>query len=290
MKIGEITARKGSSLSFEFFPSKTPEDEDRLLETVRRLEIFAPTFVSVTYGAGGGTKLSTRQAVKRIKEETSLTVMPHLTSIGQSRDELEAILLDYRDMGIENILALRGDPPKETAERLAKNGLAYARDLVELAASFGAFSIGVAVYPEGHCEAPSLELDMAYTKAKIDAGADFAITQMFFDNDYFYRFMERAELAGISIPIIPGIMPVIDIQKIRRFSELCGATLPGALIERMTQAASPEEAKKIGIDFAIEQCEDLQRHGVRFFHFYTLNKADVVTEILHSLNLARLPS
>jgi methylenetetrahydrofolate reductase (NADPH) len=285
MKIKDIIEQQGKSISFEFFPPKNQQGEDQLLETIRRLESFKPTFVSVTSGAGGSTLKNTRQVVKRIKEETSLTPMPHLTCVDQSKEEIGDILGDYLGLGVENILALRGDPPKGTTILIPKNGLCYASDLVQLVASFNAFSIGVAVYPEGHIEAPSLEKDLFYTKQKIDAGADFAITQMFFDNSFFYRFMERAQKAGIDIPIIPGIMPITDIEKIRKFSQTCGATLPAHLVDRLQEAASPDEAGKIGLDFAIKQCEDLMRNGIRYFHFYTLNRADVVSAILHNLGL-----
>ncbi len=287
MKIKDVITSEGTSLSFEFFPPKTKEDEDHLLETVGRLGSFTPNFVSVTYGAGGGTLENTRHVVKRIKEETSLTVIPHLTCIGQTREELENILSDYAAMGVENILALRGDPPKETTGHATRDGLCYAKDLVQLAASFNAFSIGVAVYPEGHAESSSLEMDMVYTKEKIDAGADFAITQMFFDNRYFYQFMERAEQAGISVPIIPGIIAITNIEKIKRFSQMCGATLPAHLVDSMERASSPSEAREIGIDFTMKQCEDLCRNGVRYFHFYTLNRAEAVTGILQSLKLGQ---
>jgi len=209
--------------------------------------------------------------------------MPHLTCVGQTEEELRSILAEYQSMGIDNILALRGDPPLGT-KVIPKDGLCYARDLVQLAASFNAFSIGVAVYPEGHIEAPNLETDLFHTKQKIDAGADFAITQMFFDNRFYYHFVERAEEFGIHVPIIPGIMPITDIEKVKRFSRICGTTLPTHLVERMEKSTSPEEARKTGIDFAVRQCEDLYRNGIRYFHFYTLNRAEAVTEILSALN------
>jgi methylenetetrahydrofolate reductase (NADPH) len=285
MKIRELIALQGRSISFEFFPSKSKEDEGQLFEVIGRLESLKPTFVSVTYGAGGSSLKNTSHVVRRIKEETSLTPMPHLTCVGQTEGELRNILGEYESMGIENVLALRGDPPREMTKFISKNGFCYARDLVQLAASFDAFSIGVAVYPEGHIEARNLETDLFYTKQKIDAGADFAITQMFFDNRFYYHFVERAEKVGIHVPIIPGIMPITDIGKMKRFSQICGATLPAHMIERMEKAASPEEARKIGIEFAIRQCEDLYRNGVRYFHFYTLNRAEAVTEILSTLNL-----
>lgn len=285
MKIKELIEQQGRSISFEFFPPKHEEDENKLFDTIGKLGSLKPTFVSVTYGAGGGTLTNTMHVVKRIKQETSLTPMPHLTCVGQSKEELRRILHEYLDLDIENVLALRGDPPRGTSQFAAKDGLCYASDLVELAASFNAFSIGVAVYPEGHIDAPNLEADLLYTKQKIDAGADFAITQMFFENHFFYDFMERVDRLGIHIPIIPGIMPVTDIDKIKRFSQMCGATLPGSLVSQMENAASPEEARKIGIDFATRQCDDLWRNGVRYFHFYTLNRSEAVTEILQNLSV-----
>lgn len=284
MKIKEIIEREGKSISFEFFPPKNKKGEEQLFGAVGKLELLKPGFVSVTYGAGGSTQTNTRHLVQRIKEETSLTVMPHLTCIGQSQEELKGILHDYRELGIENILVLRGDPPEGTTEFDPEYGLCYARDLVQLTASFSAFAIGVAVYPEGHLESTSLEMDAVYTKQKIDAGADFAITQMFFQNRYFYDFMERMGKLGIRIPIIAGIMPITNLEKIKRFSQMCGATLPVSLVRAMEEAASPEEARKLGIDFAIRQYEDLWDNGVRYFHFYTLNRADAVTEILTDLS------
>jgi len=284
MKIRELIARQGKSISFEFFPPKTKEDEDQLFEVIAKLESFSPAFVSVTYGAGGGTLKNTRNVVLRIKRETPLTPMPHLTCVDQNKDELRKILEDYRGQGIENVLALRGDPPKGTEKFIPpKDGFCYAIDLVKLTVSVGGYSIGVAVYPEGHIESPSLEMDIHYTKQKIDAGADFAITQMFFDNHFFYDFMERAEKAGIRIPIIPGIMAITDIEKIKRFSQMSGATLPLYIVERMQKATSADEARRFGIDFATSQCEELWRNGVRYFHFYTLNRSETVTEILRNL-------
>jgi len=284
MKIKELMARPGRHISFEFFPPKTSEDEDQLFGVIAELEALNPAFVSVTYGAGGGTMKNTTNVVVRLKRETSLTPMPHLTCVDQSADELKKILEDYKEQGIENVLALRGDPPKGSEKFVTpRDGFCYAIDLVELAIAVGGYSIGVAVYPEGHNESPSLERDMFYTKQKIDAGADFAITQMFFDNRFFYDFMGRAEKAGISIPIIPGIMPVTDIEKIKRFSKMSGATLPPSLVEGMEKAKSADEAHRIGVDFATRQCQDLWQNGVRYFHFYTLNRSQTVTEILRSL-------
>lgn len=289
MKIRDIIEQRGNSLSFEFFPPKTKEAEPRLFDAIKRLEVLRPTFVSVTYGAGGSTLKTTRDVVERIVGETSLTTMPHLTCIGQSEDELRVILRDYQKLGIENILALRGDPQKGPARSPADDGHCHASDLVRLARSFDGLSIGVAVYPEGHVEAPSVETDMFYTRQKVESGADFAITQMFFDNRFFYDFMERAEKARIRIPVIAGIMPITDIVKVKQFCQMCGSTLPVSLVRRMENSGSPGEVERIGIDFATRQCEDLWRNGVRFFHFYTLNRAEAVTEVLHNLSLERLP-
>ena len=290
MRIGQFITEKGENLSFEFFPPKDKAAEDQLFENIATLEDLNPAFVSVTYGAGGGTLKNTGHVVLRILQETSLIPMPHLTCVDQNRDELKAILEDYTKLGIENVLALRGDPPKG-AERFTppKEGFCYARDLVQLAVSLSGFSIGVAVYPEGHCESPNLEMDMYYTKQKIDAGADFAITQMFFDNSYFYDFLERVAKADIKIPIIAGIMPITNIDRIKKFSQRCGATLPDKIIQQFERAGSTaEDAKKVGIEVATEQCADLLEHGLHYFHFYTLNQSDAVLQIVSNLGLQNL--
>ena len=288
MKIKELMARQGRSISFEFFPPKTKEGEAQLFEAIAKLESLNPIFVSVTYGAGGSTLKNTRHEVLRIKQETPLTPMPHLTCIDQDKNELKRILGDYREQGIENVLALRGDPPTGTEKFIPpQHGFCYAIDLVKLTVSVGGYSIGVAVYPEGHIESPSLEMDIFYTKQKIDAGADFAITQMFFDNHFFYDFMERAGKVGINIPIIPGIMPITDIEKIKRFSQMCGATLPASLVEGMQKVTSADEAHRFGIEFTTRQCDNLWRNGVHYFHFYTLNHSETVTEILRNLGWIR---
>jgi methylenetetrahydrofolate reductase (NADPH) len=288
VKIGDIIKERGGSLSFEFFPPKDEAGEARLFQAIAKLEALSPTFVSVTYGAGGGTMKNTGNVIGRIKRETPLTPMPHLTCVDQSKGELRKILEGYKGQGIDNVLALRGDPPKGTGKFVApKDGFCYAIDMVTLAVDVGGFSIGVAVYPEGHPESPSLEMDMYYTKQKIDAGADFAITQMFFDNSYFYQFLERAEKAGITIPIIPGIMPIGDLARIQKFSQMCGATLPGRIVRRLEKAGA-DEAGKVGLEVATEQCADLLEHGVRYFHFYTLNQAEAVSQIVANLGLESL--
>jgi methylenetetrahydrofolate reductase (NADPH) len=289
MKISQIIKKSKPGISFEFFPPKDKAGEDRLFATIARLAPLHPAFVSVTYGAGGGTSKNTRNVVLRIKKETSLVVMPHLTCVDQSENELKAILKDYKEHGIENVLALRGDPPEGSVKFTAPpDGYCYAKDLVKLAASMSAFSIAVAVYPEGHCESPSLEMDMVYTREKIQAGADFAVTQMFFDNKYFYDFLERSIRAGIRVPVIPGIMPITDIGKIRGFAQKCGATIPDRVIKRFERVVSnAEEMKKVGIELAIEQCADLLAHGVTNIHLYSLNQSATVFQIVSGLGLQK---
>ncbi len=287
MKIGELLKRDIFSISFEFFPPKDEKGERQLFETIKKLEKLKPTFVSVTYGAGGSTRDRTRNVVKRIHEETDLTVMAHLTCIAHTKEELIEILQDYKNIGIENILALRGDVPRDKPDwRPPEGACKYAKELVLLIReNFGAyFSVGVASYPEGHPESPNLEWEVKYFKEKVEAGADFSITQMFFVNDYYYEFVELCQKAGINIPIIPGIMPITNFKQIKKFAALCGATIPQSLIEKMEKVEDkPEEIKKIGIEFAINQCLDLIEHGVPGLHFYTLNKSDATLRIYEAI-------
>ena len=286
MKIRDIIKQQEKSLSFEFFVPKSEKGEHALVETIHKLEALRPTFVSVTQSAMGNSPKDSRRLVTRIKKETPLEPMPHLICVGQSKRELSDTLEAYRTIGIENLLALRGDPPQgKTNFCPTKDGFRYAKELVSLAASLKSFSIGVAAYPEGHIESPSIEADVIHFKEKVAAGADFAITQMFFQNRFFYGFMEKAQRAGIHIPIIPGIMPVMDIGRIQRFSQLCGATLPRALVEKMEKMGdSPEDVKKIGIEFTIKQCDDLLKNGTRYFHFFTLNQGEIIMEIAANLD------
>ncbi len=282
MLIRDILKEKGRGISFEFFPPKSEEGKDSFLAVIRDLSAFNPLYVSVTYGAGGTTQDRTYRTLKWLREETDLTVMSHLTCIGATQKAIDELLRSYMSIGVDNILALRGDPPRGVPDfDPLKGEFKYAIDLIRFIKRYNFFSIAVAVYPEGHQESPSLEKDMEYTKKKIDEGADFAITQMFFDNKYFYQFMERAERAGINIPIIPGIMPIGDIKKIIEFASFCKATIPDSIIKKMEPYQdNPEEMKKIGIEIAIKQCTDLRNNGVRFFHFYTLNKSDMVSSIV----------
>jgi methylenetetrahydrofolate reductase (NADPH) len=284
MKISEVFKKKKQGISLEFFPPKSPGGKDSFLKVVKDLSAFDPLYVSVTYGAGGTTRDRTINTLKWIKEETDLTVMSHLTCIGATRSSLDALLREYQDRGIDNILALRGDPPKNVPDFDPEQGeFKYAKDLVDFVKTFDYFSIAVAVYPEGHLQSPSIEKDLEYTKRKIDAGADFAITQMFFDNRYYYEFRDRAAKQGIAIPILPGIMPIIDCKKIVEFAGFCNTTVPREILDRMEPVTDvPEEMRKLGVEFAIKQCEDLMKHGVRYLHFYTMNRSDSVSEILNA--------
>lgn len=287
MKIGEILKRGTFSISFEFFPPKTEEGERELFSTIKSLEHISPTFVSVTYGAGGSTRDRTRRIVEKIHKETHLTVMAHLTCIAHSKEEILDILNEYRKIGIENILALRGDIPTNIPDFKPPDGACkHADELVRLIRSnFGDyFSIGVASYPEGHPESPNMEWEVRYFKKKVMEGADFSITQMFFINDYYYEFLDMCYKEGVSIPIVPGIMPITNFRQVSRFASMCGATIPDDLIRKLEPYADDqEETTKIGVEFAIRQCEDLLRNGAPGLHFYTLNRSRATLEIYQAL-------
>ena len=284
MKISDLLKQIKRSVSFEFFPPKTPEGEESLFKTIKELEFIKPTFVSVTYGAGGTTRERTIRVVKRIHTQTDLTVMAHQTCIGHTKKEIIDILNQYKDIGVQNVLALRGDIPQGQEESFVfpPDGCRYANELVSLIReNFGDwFSIGVAAYPEGHPESPDIDTDIHFFKKKVDAGAEFAITQMFFDNSYFYRFMDKLQKVGVDIPVIPGIMPITNFKQIKKFADMCGATIPSDLIKRLQPVADrPEEVEKIGIEFAVKQCEDLLKNGAKGLHFYTLNKSKATVQI-----------
>ncbi len=287
MRIGELLRKQGKSLSFELFPPKDETGLDSLSGVVSRLDSFRPSFVSVTYGAQGSAREKTANMVKLLCQNSSMNVMPHLTCIDQEWSELKERLESYRAAGITNIMALRGDPPLGT-EHVDRSGqaLRHAVDLIRLIAPAGDFSVGMAVYPEGHIDSPSLDSDMFYTREKATAGAEFAITQMFFDNHLYYRFLDRAEKWGVSIPIIAGIMPIRDIDKIRTFCQRCGASLPAACIAAFGDGhLSSKESQKIGVELATAQVADLIAHGVKYFHFYSLNKDDMVARVIENLGL-----
>ena len=284
MKIREIIREQGKCLSFEFFPPKTPVGEDRLLQRIGKLKAFSPSFISVTQHAGADTLGKTKHIVRKLHDETGLTVMPHITCADPRRSELEPVINYYQELGTENVLALRGDPEEYGADVFdGQEHFRFASDLVRFLATYNSFCIGVAVYPEGHLESPNLGLDTAFTKQKIDQGAEFGITQMFFENFHFYQMMDRFERDGISIPIIAGIMPITDFQKVERFSELSGVEIPVPIITMFEEKEDPNDIIKAGIDLATEQCLDLLDNGVRCLHFYTLNRDEAVAQILANL-------
>jgi len=288
MKLRDILAGDSPSISCEFFPPKTDRGEENLWRCIRELEALSPSFVSVTYGAGGSTRDRTRRIVVRIRRETALEPVAHLTCVGSTRDELAALLNEYRQADIDNILALRGDPPEGMNRfEATAGGFAYASDLVTFIRDHNHFSIGVATYPEGHPESPGgADDDIRYLRLKQDNGADVAITQYFFDNTDYFRFCYKAAAAGITIPIIPGIMPVTNFDQIVRFSAMCGATVPAWMHEKMAPIHEDAEAvKALGIELATAQCRELLNQGAPGLHFYTLNKSTATLAIVQSLGL-----
>jgi len=287
MKLSEILAAADKPLiSCEFFPPKTDKGEENLWRCLKELQTISPAYISVTYGAGGTTQDRTKGIVTRIKDETGLSPVAHLTCVGASRDELAELLADYRAAGIENILALRGDAPEglDRFEAVA-GGFSYATDLIAFLREQGAFSIACATYPEGHPEsAGGVADDIRYLKLKQDNGADAAVTQYFFDNDAFFRFRDACRAAGITLPIIPGIMPIGNYDQIVRFSSMCGASIPAWLHEQMQPIRDDLEAvKALGIELAAKQCRELLQAGVPGLHFYTLNKSEATIAIRNQL-------
>ncbi len=272
-------------VSFEFFPPKTPEMEDKLWQAIAKLAPLRPRFVSVTYGAGGSTRARTHALVKRILDETTLTPAAHLTCVGATRDEVDAIARSYWDEGVRHIVALRGDPP-EGAERYEPqpDGYAYASDLVAGLRRIADFEISVAAYPEVHPEATSPEADLDNLKRKIDAGASRAITQYFFDPQVYLRFRDRARRAGISVPIVPGLLPVSNIHQAVRFSAMCGASVPDWLVHLFEGVDDdPAIRRLLGAAVIAEQCRQLVPEGVDEVHFYTLNRASLTYAACHLL-------
>ena len=285
MKIKAILEKVRPSFSFEFFPPKDNEGFNKLFTTITQLKPCQPTYVSVTFGAGGSTRTKTIDLVGRIKNEIGLESMAHLTCVGSDKEYIAAILDTLQAQGIQNVLALRGDPP-QGQEKFEKpeNGFAYANELVAFIRANYDFCIGVAGYPEGHIECPDKKADLDHLKRKVDAGADFIVTQLFFDNRYYFDFIDRAQNLGIQIPIIPGIMPILNVKQVQRFTKMCGSTIPALLMERLEAVQDdPETVRQLGIDHAAEQCEHLLQEGAPGIHFYTLNRSNATLKILESL-------
>lgn len=281
-KIGELLAH-GRTFSFEFFPPRTDDGERQLEQTLRELESLNPSFVSVTYGAGGSTRDRTHELVVGIPDFTSMFAMAHLTCAAHTRDELAGIVTRYKDAGVENILALGGDPPIDAD--LPEGELEYAVQLVELVREIGTFSVGVAAHPEGHPRSPDLAHDRDHLAEKLRL-ADFAITQFFFRAEDYFSLVDDLAARGIDKPVIPGIMPVTNVKQIKRFAEMSGTEFPSALSERLYEAGDDQDAvRRIGVEVATELCERLLENGAPGLHFYTLNRSTATREIYLNLGL-----
>ena len=290
MRIDEILRESDDPVfSFEFFPPKTPEGERNLYAAVDQLRGLDPAYVSVTYGAGGSTTGKTIEIVSRIRDEFGIEAMAHFTCVSATTEELRATLDTMAELGFDNVLALRGDPPAGQAEwTKTEGGLEYSRELVELIRADYPFSIGAAAFPETHIHATSPEDDLRHLKEKVDAGVDFLITQLFFDNAAYFDFVARARAIGIDVPIIPGILPVTNVAQLERIASLCGAVIPGGLRRELDLRGDDVEAvAEFGVAYATLQCRDLLAGGAPGIHFYTLNRSPATRAILSALKLAR---
>ncbi len=287
--VGALLREGGRSFSFEFFPPKTDEGERQLWQAIRELEGLSPTFVSVTYGAGGSTRDRTVRVTRRILEETTLLPMAHLTCVGASVAELRSVIASYADAGLRNVLALRGDPPggPGTPWVQTEGGLAHADALVALLRSLGDFSVGVAAFPEGHPESASLDDDARVLAAKEAAGAEFAVTQLFFRAEDYFSLVERSRAAGCTIPIVPGLMPITAASQIERFGVLSGTGVPEGVAARFRAVADdPASVRALGVEVASELTRELLDGGAPGIHFYTLNRSTSTREIYSDLGLA----
>lgn len=294
----DILNTAGTTFSFEFFPPKSADGATKLFDHIVKLEHLGPSFVSVTYGAGGSTRQLTRDLVHRVREQTGIVTVPHLTCVKHSEDEIRSIVEGYAQRGIQSILALRGDAPANEDHNWGTDRFSNASQLVNFIrkisdqhiqpGKFPGFGIGVAGFPEGHPATPNRLIEMDYLKAKVDAGADYIITQMFFDNRDLYDFRDRCEMSGIRIPIIAGIMPIQSIPGMKRMSELAqGMRFPAPLLRMVRRTDGSSDAiRRVGVHWATEQCRDLLDHRVSGIHFYTLNTSDATLEIYKTLGVA----
>jgi len=286
--IGELLARGWRSFSFEFFPPKDEAGETVLWEAISELEPLRPTFVSVTYGAGGGTRDRTIAITRRIARETTMLPMAHLTCVGSTTDQLRAVLADLHDAGVRNVLALRGDPPggPHTPWVATPGGVEHASDLVDLIKAEERFSIGVAAFPEGHVEAESVDHDVAVMKAKQEAGAEFAVTEMVLRAEDYFGLVERCRAAGVEIPIVPGIMPILNLKSMTRMVEMSGRQMPQSTLDRILPLSEdPAALRAEGIAISTELCDALLDGGAPGLHFYTLNRSKATREIFAALKI-----
>jgi len=287
VKIRDLYAQPGITLSIEFWPPKTEKGDENLFREITVLKSLNPSFCSMTYGAGGSTREKTVDLVDRIHRECEMEVMCHLTIVGQSKEEVRSVLVKLKEKGIENLIALGGDPPQGVADwKPHPDGFRYSVDLVREAMAHQWFSIAVAGFPEVHPRAESREADLRYLKGKVDAGADAVITQLFFNNDDFYRYVGDLKKLGVSVPIVPGVLPILSVPQIRRFTALCGSKIPPRLAQLLAKVEDDEEgAVQLGIDYATQQCEGFLSFGVPGIHFYSLNKSRSVKSIIKNLGL-----
>ena len=285
MRIDQILGKGKPTISFEFFPPKTEAGFTSLFQSVEDLKPLRPSYVSVTYGAGGSTRQKTVQLVERIQNEAKIRSMAHLTCVGHTADEIGQILDDLWKGGIRNVLALRGDPPAGQSQFVAtEGGFSNADGLAQFVCGRHDFCIGVAGYPEGHPQCLNLVRDMEYLKRKVDNGADFVVTQLFFDNADFYRFRDHARASGIKVPLVAGIMPILNVGQIKRFVSMCGSKIPQPLLTKLESLESdPEAVHTAGTDYATQQCKDLLANGCEGIHFYTLNRSKATVQIVKAL-------
>ena len=290
MHIADILTHDKVHFSFEFFPPKTDEASNALFENIKQLLPIEPSFVSVTYGAGGSGKQYTQDLVVRLRKETPLNIAAHLTAIGASRLEIQQQMDKYVRAGIDNVVALRGDPPKGSGEiyKPGENGFLYAAEMVSfIKENYPQVGIGVAGFPEGHPETPNRLKEMDYLKAKVDAGADYICTQLFFDNNVFYDFCERCQLAGINVPILAGIMPITSLHSLHRIADLAlGSHIPAKLLRAIYRAENDTAIEKVGTHWATEQVFDLYDNNINGIHFYTLNHSKATIKICQRLGMS----
>src|SRR5688572_20183532 len=288
MRIDHILTKGLPTVSFEFFPPKSDAGFQQLFQTIEDLRPIAPSYVSVTYGAGGSTRQKTVELVGRIQREAKIRAMAHLTCVGHRAEEIGAILDELWEGGIRNVLALRGDPPAGQSQFVAtEGGFGYASDLVSFVKSRHDFCVAVAGYPEGHPQCLNRTRDMEHLKRKVDNGANFVVTQLFFDNADFYRFRDEARAMGIHVPIIAGIMPITNVSQIKRFVSMCGAKIPHRLLTKLESAETnaPDSIHQVGVDYASMQCRDLLFNDCEGLHFYTLNKSKATVDICRGLGV-----